>query len=121
MIKKHTISFGHAFSGLVWVITTQKNFKIHIFLSLVSLLGAWFFKISFMEFLIILVLITVGLVIETVNTGIEETIDAIHKDWSEEIKIAKDVSAGAMLIYAIGSFVIACVIFIPRILALLKI
>ncbi len=118
MIKRHTISFTHAFSGLAWVVKTQKNFKIHIFLSLLSLFGAWFFKISYIEFLIILVLIATGLVVETINTGIEETIDAIHKDWSEEIKIAKDVAAASMLIYALGSFIIACVIFIPRILAL---
>ncbi len=119
MLRKHTLSFKHAFEGLSWVIRTQANFKIHIFLSLLSLFGAWFFKISYDEWLIIIVLIVIGLVIETMNTGIEETIDAIHKDWSPEIKIAKDVAAASMLIFSIGATVIAYIIFAPRILGFL--
>ena len=116
MIKKHTLSFRHAFEGLSWVVRTQANFKIHIFFSILSLVGAWFFKISYTELLIILALITIGLVVEVINTGIEETIDAIHKDWSPEIKIAKDVAAASMLIFAIGATTIAAIIFIPRIM-----
>lgn len=120
MLKKHTLSFRHAFEGLKWVFSTQRNFKIHLFFSVLSLSGAWFFKISYIELLIVLVLISMGLVIETVNTGIEETIDAIHKDWSPEIKIAKDVAAASMLIFAIGAIAIASTIFIPKILSFLK-
>lgn len=67
----------------------------------------------------IIMLITVGLVIETLNTGLEQTTDAIDRKIREDIKIAKDVAAAAMLIYAAGSFIIACFIFIPRILALI--
>ncbi len=115
MIKKHTISFGHAFRGLRWVLKTQPNYKIHIALSVFSLLGSWFFKVSYAEFLTILVLITMGFVIETINTGIEATTDAIDRNIRQDIKIAKDVSAAAMLFFAVGSFVIACIIFIPKI------
>lgn len=118
MLKKHTLSFSHAYAGLKWVFSTQANFKIHIFFSALSIFGAWFFKISYIELLIILILIVVGLVVETINTGIEETIDAIHKDWSPEIKIAKDVAAASMLIFAIGSTTIAGIIFVPKILML---
>lgn len=114
-MKEHTISFKNAFSGFIWVIKTQKNFKIQLFLSLLSLVGGIYFKITYEEFLVIGVLITVGLVIEVINTAIEEAIDAIHKDWQEAIKIAKDVAASAMLIFSIGAFIIACIIFIPHI------
>ncbi|MBI2049338.1 diacylglycerol kinase family protein [Candidatus Roizmanbacteria bacterium] len=118
MIRKQSLSFKHALEGLKWVLKTQPNFKIHIFLSILSILGGWYFKISYVEFLIILTLIFIGLVIEAINTGIEETIDALNKDWSHEVKIAKDVSAASMLIFALGSTIIAAVIFAPRILAL---
>lgn len=77
-------------------------------------------KVSYVEFLTILLLITMGFVIETINTGIEATTDAIDKKIREDIKIAKDVSAAAMLIFAIGSFVIACIIFVPKILLFVK-
>src|SRR3990167_3759708 len=118
MIRKHSLSFRHALEGLKWVLRTQPNFRIHIFLSILSILGGWYFKISYIEFLVIFILIFIGLVIEAINTGIEETIDALNKDWSHEVKVAKDVSAASMLIFALGSTIVAAVIFIPRILAL---
>ncbi len=116
MFKKHTISFKNAFNGLVWSLKTQPNYRIHLSLSLLALgLGFWL-KISYTEFLIIIMVIMVGLVIETINTAIESTTDAIDTKIREDIKISKDVSAAAMLIYAIGSTIIALMIFIPRII-----
>jgi diacylglycerol kinase len=118
MLKHHTISVRHAVDGLSWALKTQPNYKIHLILSALSLIGAVALRISYFEFLLIVFLITVGLVIETLNTGLEQTTDAIDRKIREDIKIAKDVAAAAMLIYAIGSFVIAGVIFIPRIINL---
>lgn len=115
MIKQHAVSLKNAITGLIWVITTQRNFKIHLILSFLAVAFGFILKISYYDFLIILVLVGCGLAIEAINTAIEETIDAIHKDWSPEIKIAKDVSAAAVLIFAIFAFIIAWVIFIPKI------
>lgn len=119
MIKKHTISFKNAFSGLFWALKTQPNFKIHITLSLMSILAGYFLKISYNEFLLIITLIFIGFTIEIINTAIEETTDAIDEKWREDIKIAKDVAAGAMLFFAIGAFIVACIIFLPKISALI--
>lgn len=116
MLKKHSISVKHAVDGLMWALQTQPNYKIHLILSALSLTGAVVLKISYIEFLIIIFLITVGLVIETLNTGLEQTTDAIDRKIREDIKIAKDVAAAAMLLYAVGSFVIAAIIFVPKIL-----
>ena len=115
MIKKQIISFKYALEGFYWVLKTQRNFQISVILSILSLGFGWYFQVSYGELLIILVLIFIGLAIETINTAIEETIDALHKDRTEEIKIAKDVSAAAMFIFSIGAFIIACMIFLPRI------
>jgi len=118
MIKRHTISFKNAFAGLSWAVKTQPNFKIHFTLSLLSIIASFLLKITNTEFLIIIFLIFVGLSIETVNTAIEQTTDAIDEKWRDDIKVAKDVAAGAMLFFAIGAFLIACFIFIPRFLLL---
>ena len=118
MIKKHVFSFTNALNGLVWIFKTQINFRIHAILSLFAVIGGLILKISSTEFFIIFAFIGIGLAVEALNTAIEETIDAIHKDWSEEIKIAKDVSAAAMLIIALSALIVACIIFIPRILQL---
>jgi len=116
MFKKHTISVKHATDGLVWALKTQPNYKIHLFLSLLAIIGAIYFKVSYFEFILIIFMITVGLVIETINTGLEQTTDAIDQKIREDIKIAKDVAAAAMLIYAVGATIIAGVIFLPKIL-----
>jgi len=120
MIKKHTISFRHAFEGLFWAFTTQPNYKIHVALSIISLGCGILFRISKMEFLAIGILITMGFAIETINTAIEETCDAIDSTIRPDIKIAKDVAAAAMLIFAIGSTILAGCIFIPHIISFFK-
>lgn len=118
MLRKHTISFKHAFDGLVAALSTQPNYRIHLFLSILSIGGGVFFHIRYEEFLTIGLLITLGLVIETVNTAIEETCDAIDEAIRPDIKIAKDTAAAAMLIFAFGSVIIAGFIFVPRIIQL---
>lgn len=116
MFKKHTISFRNAFNGLVWSLKTQPNYRFHLFFSIVAIIAGLWLKISYLEFLIIIFLIAVGLVIETINTAIEASTDAIDTKIRPDIKIAKDVSAAAMLIFATGAATISIIIFIPRIL-----
>ena len=118
-MKKHTISFIHAFDGLVWAFKTQPNYRFHFFLSFLSMIAGFILKIEHYEFLIILILITVGIAIETINTSIEQTADAIDTKWRNDLKNVKDIAAGAMLFFAIGAFIIAGIIFIPKIFILL--
>lgn len=115
MIKKHTISIKNAWHGLRWALSTQPNYRVHVLLSFLAIIGGMFFHISQGEFLTVFVLITLGFSIETINTAIEETTDAIDTKVRPDIGLAKDVAAGAMLVFAIGAFLIACFIFIPRI------
>lgn len=118
MLKQHTISFKNAFAGVAWSLRTQPNYRIHFFFSFLAIAGSVFFKVSYEEFLIIIVLITVGLVVETLNTSIEAATDAIDQKWRQDIKTSKDVAAAAMLFYATGAVITAGIIFIPKILSL---
>lgn len=115
LLKHRTISFKNAFAGLFWAISSQPNYKIHLTLSLMAIFGGLLLRITYWEWLVIGILIIIGLVIETINTAIEATTDAIDNKWRKDIKIAKDVSASAMLIFAIGALIIAVIIFVPKI------
>lgn len=119
MLHRHTISFRHAIDGMLWAFRTQPNYRIHFGLSILSLYAGYTLNISTTEWIIIILLITIGLTVEAINTGIEAATDAIDKNIREDIKIAKDVAAGAMLIFAIGASIIAYIIFVPKILDLL--
>lgn len=115
--KNHPLK--HAFNGLRWALRTQNNYRIHLLISLAVVISGVFFRISYYEWLLIFVLITVGLVVEAINTALEAATDAITREWSEDIKIAKDVSAAAMLTFAFGALCIAVLIFIPKIVVFL--
>ncbi len=118
MIKKHTISIKNAWHGLKWALSTQPNYRVHLFLSVLAIVGGMYFNISQGEFLTIFVLITLGFSIETINTAIEETTDAIDTKTRPDIGHAKDVAAGAMLVFAIGALIISGIIFLPHIFQL---
>lgn len=120
MIRRHHISVKNAVRGLITALNSQPNYRVHLLLSLIALIGGVLLKISYNEFLVIITLIFVGLTIETINTAIEGTNDAIDIKWREDIKVAKDASAGAMLIFAIGALVLALIIYFPKIVSLFK-
>lgn len=114
-LKKHHVSFKNAFNGISWAFSSQPNFKIHLILSLLAILSGIILRISFIEFTIIILTIVLGLSAEMINTSIESMTDLITQKWHQEAKIAKDVSAGMMLLTAIGAFIVAVVIFLPKI------
>jgi diacylglycerol kinase len=113
LIRKHTISFKHAFDGILWAVKTQPNFRIHLTISVLVLLLAWFFRVRPYEWMILVFAIIVGLSVEMVNTAIEAMTDLITKEYREEAKIAKDVSAGMMLVAALGTAAIGLGVFLP--------
>lgn len=102
---------------MFWALRTQPNYQIHLFLSILAIGGGFYYQISPAEWMTIIFLIGTGLALETVNTAIECAADAIDTSWREDIGRTKDVAAGAMLIFAITAFILACIIFLPKIFA----
>lgn len=111
--KKHVDSFKDAWAGVVWVLKTQPNFRIHLFLSFFALFLGWVFRISLLEMAIVVFTIILGLTAEMMNTSIESMTDLITTTYNEHAKIAKDVAAGMMLITAVGAVCVAACIFLP--------
>lgn len=114
-IRRHRISFQDAIAGIRWSLRTQPNFRVHLLLSALALTGAWLFRVTTLELLVLVFTIVLGLSAEMINTAIEAMTDLITREWRAEAKIAKDVSAGMMLITAGGAVIVAATIFIPRI------
>jgi diacylglycerol kinase (ATP) len=118
LIRRHTISFKNALAGLLWAVKTQPNFRVHLVLSLVALVLGSILKIGYIEMIIIVFTIILGLTCEIINTSIEAMTDLITTERRENAKIAKDVAAGMMLTTAIGAVVVAIFIFVPHLLNL---
>ncbi|MBI3956352.1 diacylglycerol kinase family protein [Candidatus Gottesmanbacteria bacterium] len=115
-LRKHHVSVKTAIDGIRWAVRTQPNFRVHLVLSALAVIGGWLFRVTSIEMLILVFTIVLGLTAEMVNTAIEAMTDLITREYRAEAKIAKDVSAGMMLITAVGALVVAAVIFLPHIL-----
>ncbi|MBF8981999.1 diacylglycerol kinase [Lutibacter sp. B2] len=114
-VKNIIDSFNYAIKGILYAIRTQRNMKIHYMIGMIVVLGSLFSKISKME--LIVLCITIGLVIitEMINTAIEAAIDLTVDAYHPLAKIAKDVSAGAVLISAVNAVIVGYVIFFDEV------
>lgn len=115
-IKKHHISFKNAFAGIFWALRTQPNFLVHGLATILVLVLAFLLGLSFLEITILVVATVVVLTAEMINTAIEATTDLLSPQYTEAAKIAKDVSAGMVLVAAVGAVILAILIFAPYIL-----
>lgn len=84
---------------------------------IIALGASYLFGVTQYEWLFVIISILFVFTLEMVNTSIELTCDLIDKNENEHIKEIKDISAGAVLLSAIGTFITACIIFIPRLVA----
>src|SRR5665647_848911 len=114
-VKKLVDSFNYAIEGIIYSIRTQRNMKIHMFTTILVLTATFFYNLSKIELLIITITITLVIVAEMINTAVECAIDATTNFYHPLAKIAKNVAAGAVLVTAINSVLVAYVIFWGRV------
>lgn len=115
---KRTIfqSFKLAIDGLIFIVTTERNMKIHLLFAFCALLTSYILKISHIEFVFVVFSIAMVLITEAANTAFELLLDFVHGDrYHPDVKLLKDIAAGGVFIAALNAFVIGCVIFIPKI------
>lgn len=122
MIKKNSIinTFKCALNGILIVLSTQRNFIIHFCIFIIVIISGILLKISYYEFIAILLISTIVFSLEIMNTSIEKTLDYINKEYDDNIKIIKDISAGSVLLSAIFAVIIGLIIFLPKIIKFLN-
>lgn len=117
-IDYHYQSFKDAYAGLRQAFFEHPNFRIHLFLSILVIILAWYLNITRSDFILLVLTIFLGFVVEFLNTAIEVICDLITLEWRKNIMIAKNLTAAMMLLTAIGSVMIALLIFYPYIFSL---
>ena len=117
----HHISFRAAVEGLFFVFKTEINMKLIVFFALLAILMSLSLQVSYSEWLIVFVTIMIVFVAEMINSSIEAICDLITQEWNENVKTAKDVAAGTVLLACFFAFIIGLVIFLPKIINLLSI
>ena len=116
---KRRLSFTFAINGIVYALTTQQNVIIHLISTLVVIIVSFILRLTQIEWAVITLTISSVWIAELFNTAIEKTVDLYTTDQHPLAKIAKDVSAGAVLICALCSIIIGLLIFVPKLIPLL--
>ncbi|MBK5720526.1 diacylglycerol kinase family protein [Dysgonomonas sp. Marseille-P4677] len=119
-IKDRLLTFKHISNGFRVLWKEEHNARIHIITSIVVIILSFVLKLSFMEWLIILVLITLVLSLEIINSAIENICDYISPEWHQSIKKIKDLSASAVFLAAIVSVICGIIIFLPKLCDFIK-
>lgn len=104
-------SVCHALDGLWYCIQQERNFRIHICAALSVLLFSTLYGLKGWEWAAIVLAIWFVMTMELLNTSIEKTVDLITKERLPEAKTAKDTAAGMVLLSALGTVVLALIIF----------
>ena len=114
-MKKFLNSFKYAFQGILTSFKSERNMKVHFLIMFLVIILGLLYKISKVEWMICIILFSIVIAGELINTAIEITVDIAMPEKNEKAKKAKDVSAGAVLVLAIGAAIIGIIIFIPKI------
>lgn len=107
-------SFNYAVAGIIYVLKTQRNMRIHFAIAIITLFVSLFLDFSRLEFLILLLTIAFVMAAEMINTSIEKTIDLITEEYHPLAKVAKNVAAGAVLTSAINAIIVGYLLFFDR-------
>lgn len=112
-MKKPVIhkSFLHAFRGIFLMARAERNFQIELAAFFINLFLIFYLKLSAVDTVLILMASVAVLSAEIFNTAIERLCDIIQPDFDKRIGFIKDISAGAVLVMAIGSVVIGIIVY----------
>ncbi len=110
------LPFRFAFSGIWFIVKKERNLKIHLLAAILVILAGIYFGISRLEWLVLVLVISLVLAAEIFNSVIEEICNLLKEKLNldyNQTTLIRNFSAGAVLILAIGSVILGLIIFLP--------
>ena len=117
--KRFLYSFKYCYEGLRYAFYHEQNIIVMLVLGIIALILGLVFDISYVERLVVILLIIVIMSLEMINTAIECTVDLIGKH-NEKAKAAKDCASGAVGLASILGLIIGIMIYLPRIIEFIR-
>jgi len=112
-------SFGHAIHGVRHVVRHERNARVHLLLAVLAVVLGVVSRLSAAQWTAVLFAILVVFLAEIFNTAIERTLDLIDVRENLQIKLIKDMTAGAVLVAAVAALVVGVAIFGPQLVRLM--
>lgn len=118
--KRFLLSFKYCYEGMKYAFYNQVNMFVMIIFALIILALGMLLKISYVESLVIVLLIGIVFALELVNCAIEEVTNLATKENNIHAKHAKDCAGGAVCLMIIISVIIGLMIYLPKLVLLFK-
>ena len=99
-------SVKDAVRGIVYVLRSEKNMRIHIALGLAVIVLAIVLDVPRLELMILILTIGIMYVAELVNTALEEVVNLITRDYHPLAGVVKNIAAGSVLVAALTALCI---------------
>ncbi|NYF24915.1 diacylglycerol kinase family protein [Sporosarcina sp. JAI121] len=113
-MRKFIQSFVYAWNGIRHGILAERHVKFHLAAAILVISAGGITGLSQYEWFIVILLISGMLALELMNSAIERVVDLITDKQHLLAKQAKDLAAGAVLIFAIASAIIGLLLFFPK-------
>jgi diacylglycerol kinase (ATP) len=104
-------SFNFAFEGIIHVLRTQRNMRIHFLAAVAVLVAALATGVSRLELIALLLAIAFVMIAEMINTAIEGAVEVSTTSFDPNAKLAKDIAAGAVLIATVNAVAVGYLVF----------
>ena len=112
-------AFKNARKGFRLVVKSEMNIRIHLVIAVLVLVAAYMLDFTSLEYCALLFAIAMVIIAEMLNTAIEFALDSIyHNKYSRMVGMAKDISAGAVMLASVISIVIGVILFGKHLLTL---
>jgi diacylglycerol kinase (ATP) len=112
-------SFKYAFNGIRMLFVNEHNAWIHLAASVLVIIAGLFFKISILEWAVIIIAIGLVFTAEAINSSIEKLSDFVSPEKRSLIKEVKDIASAGVLISAITALILGLIVFVPKIVTLI--
>lgn len=109
-------SFQYALAGIWYTFKTQRNAQIHLAIAAAICILGFVLNLGLVEWAVLA--LTTGFVISTemFNTVAETAMDYATSDFNPQVKVVKDVAAGAVLVAAVTAIVVGILVLGPPLL-----
>jgi diacylglycerol kinase (ATP) len=107
-------SFNFAIQGIVYVLKTQRNMRLHFLIGITALLLGVYLELKKAEMVLLSGTVAIVLIAEMFNTALEHVVDMVSKSFHPLAGIVKDITAGAVLVAAVNALVVGYILFFDK-------
>ena len=123
MLRDELTSLAHSFrcagAGVATAFVSQRSFRLQASAAAVVVVSGLLLQVTLLEWAVLALTMSMVLAAEVFNSALEVAVDLACPAWCDQVRLAKDLAAGATLIAALGSVAVGTIVFTPRLLSAL--